>query len=219
MVKLNDYMIAGSADTPIEVVRDLSILGLTVIRERLAANPNTPLEILEKLALDADPVVRSAVAENPTISRKIAEQLFRDEHPDVRFSLAENLKTPLDLIGRLTEDENPYIGNAAVKTLDILYFECMLTEQKFEIEAGETARLGELLVASSWLGEDIMLGCVKQASNHRVPLGQVLLRTGLVVPTVLLLALKLQSKIRRGQVSLSDAVQQLKDHRLYSKSA
>ncbi|PWU02378.1 MAG: hypothetical protein C5B53_01765 [Candidatus Melainabacteria bacterium] len=219
MVKLNDYMIAGSADTPIEVVRDLSILGLTVIRERLAANPNTPLEILEKLALDADPLVRSAVAENAMLSRKIAEQLFRDEHPDVRFSLAENLKTPQDLIGRLTEDENPYIANVASKTLDILYFESMLTEEKFEVETGETARLGELLVASLWLGEDITLGCVRQATSQHVPLGQVLLRTGLVAPTVLLLALKLQSQIRRGQVSLSDAIQQLKDHRLYSKSA
>ena len=219
MVKLNDYMIAGSADTPIEVVRDLSILGLTVIRERLAANPNTPLEILEKLALDADPLVRSAVAENAMLSRKIAEQLFRDEHPDVRFSLAENLKTPPELIRRLTEDENPYIANVASKTLDILYFESMLTEEKFETEAGETARLGELLVASSWLGEDIVLGCVRQATSQHIPLGQVLLRTGLVVPTVLLLALKLQSKIRRGQVSLSDAIQQLRDHRLYSKSA
>ena len=213
MVRLNDYMIAGSADTPIEVVRDLSILGVTVIRERLAANPNTPPEIIERLAVDKEPLVRAAVAENPALTGDIAAKLCQDEHPDVRFSLAENLMTPVDLLRQLMEDDNPYVANAASKTMDIIYFESMLSEQKFEIEVGETARLGELLVSSSWLGEDIVLVCVRQATSQNVPLGQVLLRSGLVTPAVLLLALKLQSKVRRGQISLFNAIELFKQGR------
>ena len=219
MVRLNDYMIAGSADTPIEVVRDLSVLGVTAIRERLAANPNTPVEILDRLASDKEPLVRSAVAENSALTDDIAEKLSGDEHPDVKFSLAENLKTPVDLVRQLMEDENPYVANAASKTMDILFFESMLSETEFEFEAGETARLGELLVASAWLDEAIVLSCVRQATSQHLPLGQVMLRSELVTRTVLLLALKLQSKVRRGQISLFNAVEQLKESRMGLKAS
>jgi hypothetical protein len=214
MVRLNDYMIAGNTDTPLEVIMDLSLVGVVVIRERLAANCNTPADILEKLASDGEAIVRAAVAENSSLPRSVAERLSMDEHPDVRFSLSENIKTPMDLLRRLMEDDNPYVANAASKTMDILYFESMLTEQKFECEPGEVARLGELLVTSSWLDEDMMLSCVRQATSQRVPLGQVLLRTGLVPQMIVLNALKMQSSVRRGQISVSDAVQRLAEQKL-----
>ncbi len=143
----------------------------------------------------------------------IAEILCADPHPDVRFNLAENVKVAIELMQRLAEDDNPYVANAAHKTLDVLYFESMLSEQHFERQGGELARLGDLLVASAWLAEDLMITCVKQASSQCVPLGQVLLRTGLVIPEVLVNALKLQSSVRRGQISLSDAISRLADQK------
>lgn len=213
MVRLNDYMIAGNADTPVEVIRDLSAVSVPVIRERLASNPNTPVDILEKLASDDEPLVRAAVAENAALPRNIAERLANDLHPDVRFSLAENVKVPPSLIRQLTIDENPYVANAASKTLDIILFELMLTEQNFEHEPGELARLGDLLVASSWLEEELMFASLKQALSQRIPLGQLLLRSGLIPTMVLLTALKLQSNVRRGQVALADAITHLAELR------
>ncbi len=69
MVKLDDYLIAGNPDTPVEVMRKLCMAANSNICERLAANPNTPTDIMEKLAVNEDPFVRASLAENVALPR------------------------------------------------------------------------------------------------------------------------------------------------------
>ena len=213
MVNLDARLIAGNPETPIEVIRQLYTADSPAVRERVAANPTTPPDILAILAGDKEPYVRIALAENSRLPKATAEVLCDDANPDVRFNLAGNIRISADLLLRLSEDDNPYVADAATKALDIVAFEALLKAQHFQHQPGEVARLGELLVASSWLNQELLAESLKSSCEQHLPLGQLLLRWGFVPPSVLVNALKLQSSIRRGQMSLSEAIERLIEQR------
>lgn len=214
MVQFDDCLIAGNPGTSAEVLLVLAETAAKSVRERVAANGSASIAVLEKLVCDNEHTVRACLAENPNLPKSIAERLCSDTHPDVRHTLAENVRLDADLIQRLIEDDNPYISKAASKTMDILYFESMLKEQHFAYRPGESARLGELLVGSFWISKDQMLGCVAQATNQHLPLGQILLKAELVSKEVLVRALKLQSRVRRGEISAAEATKRLAESKV-----
>jgi hypothetical protein len=219
MVNLDERHIAGNPDTPIEVIRRLCKADSPAVRERVASNPTTPPDMLAILAADSEAYVRVAVAENSSLPHATAVLLCDDAHPDVRLNLAGNIKISEELIRRLTQDDNPYVADAATKTLDIIAFEALLKAENFQHESGELARLGDLLVASAWLAEDLLSQSLKESSSQHIPLGQLLLRCGLVPPHVIATALKLQSSIRRGQISITAAIERLAEQRLRMNAA
>jgi hypothetical protein len=75
-----------------------------------------------------------------------------------------------------------------------------------------THRLGELLVQSSYLTEENLAWALLTSGEIGVPLGHVLIQTGVVPPDIVGLALTTQRQIRMRIMTIEEAVDRLKTY-------
>lgn len=113
----DNYLSAGSVDTPQFILENLSKHHSSSIRARVAENPMTPLHVLENLAKDNCSDVRKSIALNKNVPLDLISCLAGDENPDVRFSIADNSHSPMVALCWLTLDDNPYVSNRAKQTI------------------------------------------------------------------------------------------------------
>lgn len=205
----NEYLLSGDLTADPDSLRLLYQSAPSEIRCRLAENPNCPQDILRLLVEDSDPEVRASLVHNPNVGREILERLCNDRDVDVRASIAEEPRLPFDLLSRMADDVNPYVKDIAESTLDGLSFERELSHEGYVHEVGSTARLGELLVQSQVLDGRTLEQLLELASSTGKPLGQLIVQEKMVNRSIVIRALKLQSMVRRGKISLSNAVEQL----------
>jgi HEAT repeat protein len=152
MVVHENYLKAGNPETPVDELRGLLAEQNSSIRRRLAENPGTPNDVLLKLAEDEDSEVRIAVAENPHTPLNVQEKLIVDDDVQVRFAISGLYGFPPELLERLAEDdENPYVRDHASRTLEGIFLEQALISTGFVSKAGETDKLGEILVEAGIL--------------------------------------------------------------------
>jgi len=76
-------------------------------------------------------------------------------------------------------------------------------------ERTEPIRLGELLSAAGLVTEIDLLSAVEKGMGHEVPIGQVLLKHGLLPQHILDKALTLQFMVNNGRLTPNDAIAQL----------
>jgi hypothetical protein len=181
-------------------------------RLRLAENEASPPDVLEKLSQDNDPEVRASVANNPSITSTTLEKLSTDAHEDVRFSLASNPNLPIQILQNLSQDQNPYVGDRAHKTIDGLVLELDLEAQGFVCLPGDNARLGELLVASGIIHQKEIDVAIVLAKSMKVPLGRALVQAGRIDRSTIVYALRQQTLVRLGQISLVKAIETIRDY-------
>lgn len=205
-----EYLNAGDPATPEDRLRALSCHEKLEIRCRVAQNPSTPADVLMTLSTALEPEVRAALASNRQLSDEIIEALCRDSHADVRLQLADQIHAPERILHSLIDDENPFVRDRAEQTLELVALERLLQDEDFTPEPGDEARLGELLVAANFLDEAEVRSLTERALAGRMPLGRMLMREGRVTAAVICSALRYQSRVRRGQMSLACAVAALK---------
>lgn len=117
---LEQYIIAGSADTSPEKLKVLAEHFCDKIRMRVAENPATPPELLWSLAHDANHDVRVAAGCNPAADESVLNLLVRDADIIVRHGMAQSIDTPRTLLEVLAEDDNGWVRGEALKSLEIL---------------------------------------------------------------------------------------------------
>ncbi len=76
--------------------------------------------------------------------------------------------------------------------------------------AAWTSRLGELLVGAELLNEAAVYEALYHALKECRPLGHILVRRGMLKPVVIAAALSVQKRIRAGELSREDGLQQLR---------
>lgn len=206
-----NYLKAGNPETPVAELRKLFSDRDHKIRRRLAENPGTPEDLLRDLSSDDNPEVRIAVAENPQVLQEILEQLVKDESVYVRFALAGQYTLPLELLEYLAnDDDNPYVRDHASRTLEGLFLEKSLTEANFVQVAGETEKLGELLVESGIINRDNVEELLRISREREIPLGRAIVQTRALPRHKVVAALKAQEKIREHQCTRQEAVDELR---------
>jgi hypothetical protein len=181
-------------------------------RFRLAENQSSPPDVLAKLAKDCDPEIRACVANNPSTPDNLVKTLAKDVHDDVRFSMACNPCLPLEVLHDLSQDQNPYVSDRAHKTLDGVALELDLEQQGFVSLPSPHARLGELLVASGILEEKEIEVAITFAQKTKLPLGRALVEGGRIDRSTIAHALKQQTLIRLGQLSLEVAIETITEY-------
>ena len=212
MTLQNYHLQAGNSLSDKEQLRELHRSADREVRLRLAENPSSPPDILSHLSKDFDPEVRGYVACNPSTPPEVVENLSYDEHSDVRYFMAGDPHLPLDILRRLAHDANPYVSDCAQKTVAGLALELALEEQGFVSFPGIHARLGELLVAGGITNENEIEASLVLAKDMRVPLGRALVHAGRLDVSTIVFALKLQTLIRLGQVSLEMAIEEIRKY-------
>lgn len=93
----NDYKLATSEESSIEVLTELSKNPNTILRKAVASNPNTPIEVLEKLSEEFPEIVKN----NPIFD------LLLLENPNSKFInliLARSFKTPRAKLVKIIDD-------------------------------------------------------------------------------------------------------------------
>lgn len=205
------HMLAGNPKTSMKTLRQLAYHTDPAVRERLAENSNTPADVLQKLLQDPNPEVRIALAFNPSVSESMLMVLCSDEDVNVRLALAEGMELPDAVLSRLAEDENPYVRDRAESTLEIKALEQNLRAQNFVAERGTDAKLGDLLCKAGRLDEQRLIRLLRASASEQRPLGHIVLRDTDLPAAVIVTALKVQSRIRRGTLSLSDGITMLKN--------
>ena len=203
------YILAGNPKTAEKTLRQLASVDDATVRCRLAENSSTPADVLERLCHDFNPEVRAALVFNSAVSLDILKELCNDEDLNVRLSLAEGKELPEPVLTILTEDENPYVRDCAERTLEIRALEARLKADNFKPEPGEDARLGALLCKSGWLDGELLSRLLDIAEGEQKPLGQIILQETDLSHETVVAALKAQGAIRRGQTSITDAVEAL----------
>ena len=118
----------------------------------------------------------------------------------------------LEVLRNFIQDHNPYVSDRAHKTIDSLALELDLEEQGFISLPGIHARLGELLVASGIIGEKEIEAAVTFARNTKIPLGRALVRSGRINRSTIVHALKQQTLVRLGQISLEKAIETISEY-------
>lgn len=201
---------AGNSLSTAEELRELLKLKDQEIRLRLAENPASPPDVLAKLSDDPDPDVRAFVAGNPSTPKHIVQRLSEDEHGDIRYSMASNPCLPLEILYKLGQDQNPFVSDRAQKTIAGIALELALEQQGFLSFPGTQARLGELLVASGAIDEEEIEAFVVLAANMKIPMGRAIVQAGRLDRNVIVCALKQQTMVRLGQVTLEIAVDEIK---------
>ena len=204
------YFAAGDPSQSPETLTDVYKNATPALRRRLAENTSTPEELLILLAYDTDPEVRSRLGGNRSVPLKILEMLCEDKDADVRLSLAEESALPPYLLKKLCEDSNPYVRNRAEATLEGITFEDQLKDEGFIHQPGNTAKLGELLITAKVLNENTLDQSLKVAGVEDIPLGRVLVKTNKVDAEIVVRALKLQSLVRKGKITLASAEEKLR---------
>ena len=211
MVVHENYIKAGNPETPVEVLRTLIDGADRSVRRRLAENPRTPEDLLLKLSDDDDPDVRCAVAENETTPRAILEHLSEDQSVQVRYALAGHYTLPKDLLERFSSwDENPYVKDHARRTLEGIFLEEALKEAGFTPRAGETDKLGDLLVDAGVLTKEHVDELLRISKERQMPLGHAIAESRCVARSVVVAALKAQRLVREGQTTHENAVYEIK---------
>ncbi|MBS2010321.1 MAG: hypothetical protein JST01_24940 [Cyanobacteria bacterium SZAS TMP-1] len=128
-----DYVRAGSPDTPVTDLRKLAKSSDVAVRRRVAENDGTPADALELLAHDSKPEVRIAVGLSRFAPENIVTQLVKDEQDDVRYWLSSAGYLPLKLLEQLSVDSNPYVADRAQHTLARLGAPCGRLINVFEL--------------------------------------------------------------------------------------
>lgn len=210
MAKIREYVKAGDPNLSKEKLWKLYLEECPRIRLRLAENPATPLELLEKLAADPSPEVRAAVARNPKSGNDLLEGLVDDKDINVRLELAHEINLPPHLLERLKEDDNPYVCDIAEGTLDIITLEEQLKEMSLVLEPAHIARVGRLFIEAGLLSEADLEICLTMSQLQEIPIGQILIRQKHFAPNLVLYALRMQTQVRTGKLSLSEAVIRLR---------
>ncbi|MCC7529229.1 MAG: hypothetical protein IT342_11970, partial [Candidatus Melainabacteria bacterium] len=205
-----DYVLAGNPKTKEQTLRRLASVDDAKVRCRLAENVSTPYDVLKMLCGDSHPDVRAALAFNSAATSDILRELCLDADVNVRMSMAERLELPEPVLALLLEDENPYVRDCAERTHEIRTLEACLTAESFVSERGEEARLGELLFSAGWLEQEHLARLVSAAQCEKRPLGQVILRETDLSHEVVVAALNMQLAIRRGRMSITEAVDNLR---------
>lgn len=206
-----NYIKAGNPETPVEVLRTLINGADRTVRRRLAENPRTPEDLLHQLASDEDPDVRCAVAENETTPRAILEQLSEDPSVQVRYALAGHYTLPKDLLERFASwDENPYVKDHARRTLEGIFLEDALREIGFVARAGETDKLGDLLIDAEVLTKEHIDELLRISRERQMPLGHAIVESRCVARSVVVAALKSQRSVRDGLSTHENAVWEIK---------
>jgi hypothetical protein len=85
-----------------------------------------------------------------------------------------------------------------------------LDQQGLIAKRGHTIRLGELLMLASLVSEIDLLSAVERGMLDEQPIGQVLVRVGLITEQTLEQALQLQNLVTRAQLRPLDAAEVLK---------
>lgn len=85
-----------------------------------------------------------------------------------------------------------------------------LDQQGLTSKRGHTIRLGELLMLANLVSEIDLLSAVERGMLDDQPIGQVLVRVGLITEQTLEQALQLQNLVTRGQLRPLDAAEVLK---------
>ena len=99
-------------------LRQLTLMGSTMVRLRAAEHPFVSTETLLELSRDRNPEVRLSAAEHPKLPYFALQRLVQDPCLDVRLGLAENPNLPISILEILVKDENPYIEDRARRSLD-----------------------------------------------------------------------------------------------------
>lgn len=178
------------------------------IRAAVAANRNTPATILSALAADPDRRVRLAVATNLSTPTSVLEKLALDDALPTLCRLKE-LDVSVDILVALMQNRNPYVRKQAEVTWIGREFESALKDSCQALVAGNSYRLGELLVESKLVEEPAIAEALVDCRLYAIPLGRALLQTELVTAEVLLNALRLQTLIREEQIGFDDAIKEL----------
>lgn len=179
------------------------------VRRKLAENPSTPEDVLFALAMDQDAAVRASLAKNRSVPLAILEQLSSDNDVVVRMKLAEESALPSHILRRLCQDSEPQVQVQAQATLEGVTFENQLKNEGFVRQEGNTARLGELLIVAGVVSEDTISKSLDTCQLEQLPLGRILVRENQVDSGIIIRALKLQSLVRNGKITLDSAVQKL----------
>jgi hypothetical protein len=79
------------------------------LRRAVAGNANTPPDVLGQLSHDADASVREAAARNPQITGDILKNLARSQSSEVRANVAANQNTPVNILMGLAGDAEPFV--------------------------------------------------------------------------------------------------------------
>jgi hypothetical protein len=178
------------------------------IRAAVAANNKTPTSILDELATDPNRLVRLAVATNLATPTVILERLALDDELPIAFRLKE-LDVSVDILVALMQNRNPYIRKQAELTWIGREFEAALKESCQGFVAGDSYKLGELLVQSELVEEAVIAEALVDSRLYAIPLGRALLQTDVVTAEVLLKALRLQALIREEQIGIDEAIKEL----------
>ena len=210
MVEIRDYIKAGDPKLEPAQLWRLYLQDSPRVRLRLAENPACPQDLLEKLVEDANGEVRAAVARNPNCGESLVARLVEDEDINVRLELAHEINLPLHLLERLKEDDNPYVRDIAEGTLDIMSLEEQLKEMSLVCEPAHVARVGRLFIDADLISEEDLEICLTMSQLQEIPIGQILIRQKHFAPNLVLYALRMQTQVRTGNVSLAEAVTKLK---------
>jgi len=204
------FFTAGDPLQSPDILKSLYENGSSLVRRRLAENPACPADLLITLSKDPDPDVRVCLASNPAASPDILHSLVNDENVDVRLSLAEDCALAPYLLKILADDTNPYVKARAESTIECLEFEEQLKKQGFVPQEGTVALLGELLVAAGAVSRDVLMISLSYSKSVDMPLGRVLVKNNQVDAELVIRALKLQTLVRGGKLSLESALEKLK---------
>jgi hypothetical protein len=93
--------------------------------------------------------------------------------------------------------------------LEAVSFEKQLEEEGFVPHDGPTARLGELLIAAGALSPEALEQSLEATKRDQQPLGRTLVQNNRVESEIIIRALKLQSLVRAGKISVESAEQKL----------
>ena len=212
MKELNDYVKAGDDQASKDTLWDLYKKNSSRIRQRLAENMATPEDLLRLLAADKNPEVRASVASNMFTPTDVLEALSEDDDLNVRLTLANEVNLPIHILEKLATDDNPYVIDTAETTLDMLYLEEQLKEISFVCEPGHLAKIGQLFIEAGLIIEEDLEMCLSMSKSQEIPIGQILVKYKHYDPDVVLYALRMQTLVRKGKVSLKEAADKLQKH-------
>ncbi len=202
-----DYIKAGNQNSTPECLRVLARSSEKIILRRLAKNASTPIDVLCDLKDHADSVVRSNVACNPSTPPHLVRRFAEDPSTDVRFHMAGDPNLSLEILSQLALDDHPSVRERARRTLDGASLEWELQQSGFEMVPGTHGRLGELLVVAGVLEFHQIDDLLHEVKSLGTPLGRALVQSGLASQATVSQALKCQTLIRTGHMTVKAAIE------------
>ncbi|KKK72878.1 hypothetical protein LCGC14_2899470, partial [marine sediment metagenome] len=105
---------AAGANTPPEILNQLSLNEDHIIRWAVATNPNTSLPTLQQLANDADSNVTYGVFLNPNVPIELQKQLAQDDSGSIHIFMAENPDTLPEILDILIDSSSAHVRETAL---------------------------------------------------------------------------------------------------------